>query len=74
VVGLAEWKRGDTGAAVRVLESVEKDWAQVEAQFQVVYVGIMGAAGQREAARVIARRVDSKGLAREEKALLQPWL
>ena len=74
VLALAEWKTGDPAAALRVVESTGTDWATVEARYQAIYVGVLGAAGQREAARLAARKVSREGLSREEKALVEPWL
>ena len=74
VLGLAEWKSGDATAALRSMESSDLDWSNAEPRFQAIYVGVLGAAGQREAARLMARRVNLEGLAREERALVEPWL
>lgn len=73
VWALAEWKTGDPMAALRVLESTTTDWTKVEPRFQAVYVAVLGAAGQREAARLAAHRVPTDRLSREEKELLEPW-
>lgn len=74
ILALAEWRAGDPTAALRAVESTSLDWSRAESRFQAVYAAILGAAGQREAARFAARRVNPAGLAREEKALLEPWL
>ena len=74
VLGLAEWKTGDATAALRSMESSEVDWSSAEPRFQAIYAAVLGAAGQREAARLVAHRVKADGLAREERALIEPWL
>jgi len=74
VLGLAEWRSGDPNAALRVMEAQGMDWAKAEPRFQAVYAAVLGAAGQREAARNVARRVPAEQLVREERALLEPWL
>lgn len=73
VLALAEWKGGDAATALRNMESTGTDWSQAEPRFQAVYAGVLGAAGQREAARLAARQVNPENLAREERALLEPW-
>lgn len=74
VLGLAEWRSGDPNGALRVMEAQGMDWAKAEPRFQAVYAAVLGAAGQREAARNVARRIPAEQLVREERALLEPWL
>ncbi len=70
-LALCEWKSGDPSAALKVIETEGLDWTHADPRSQAVYVGVLGASGQREAASRQARRIPLEPLCREERALLE---
>jgi hypothetical protein len=72
-LGLYEWKSGDAVAALKIMEGASLDWSQADSRSQAVYIGVLGAAGQREAARLQASRLHLETLGREERALVDAW-
>lgn len=74
VLALLELRLGDNGRALTRLESRNAEWLRGDPRRQVVYVAVLGANRQREAARQIARQIDTGRLKPEEKLLISEWL
>ncbi len=73
-LALATWRKGKAAAALSLIEETSPDWDKLEPRWQVVYVVVLGANQQREAARRFARRVPQDRLRLQEKTLLTDWL
>ncbi len=71
---LATWRKGDAPAALGLIEQAGPEWGKLEPRWQVVYVVVLGANQQREAARRLARQIPSDRLRLQEKTLLTPWM
>ena len=73
-LALAKWRKGDAATALNLLEESAPAWDRLEPRWQVVYVVLLGANRQREAARRFARQIPLERLRLQEKALLTGWL
>jgi tetratricopeptide (TPR) repeat protein len=73
-LALARLKSGDPAAGLALLEDAAFDFDRVSPRAKAVYVSLLGAAGQRESARRMARRVPVDLLHLQEKTLVTPWL
>jgi len=73
-LALARLKSGDPSTGLALLEDASFDFERVSPRAKAVYVALLGAAGQRESARRMARRVPVDLLHLQEKPLVAPWL
>ncbi len=73
-LALVRLRQGDANAAQTVFEQLPADWDKLGDRDRAVYVAIIGANQQREAARRFARQIDQSKLKNEEKELVTPWL
>ncbi len=74
VMALGHLKSGNHAEALRVIEGASTDWDHEEPRWRALYAAILGANQQREAARVLAARVDQTALKSAELDLIKPWL
>ncbi len=70
---LATWRRGDAAGGLALVEQPPMDWETMEPRWQAVYVALLGANQQREAARRFARRIDPTRLKSQERQLIAAW-
>lgn len=73
-LALIRLRQGDANTAQTVFEQLPVEWDSFSNRDRVVYVAIIGANQQREAARRFARQIDITKLKSQEKELLSPWL
>lgn len=74
VMALGQLKAGNNAEALTLIESVKTDWETQEPRWIAVYAAILGANQQREAARLMAQKVDTSKLKGAELELIKPWL
>jgi tetratricopeptide (TPR) repeat protein len=73
-LALGELRALNPTAALALLEQEPIEWDQVDDRQRAVYVAILGANEQREAARKIARTVNLAVLRAPERDWVRPWL
>jgi len=73
-LALARLRAGDPSSGLGLLEGSDFDFDRVNPRAKAVYVALLGASGQRESARRMARRVPIDLLHLQEKPLVAPWL
>jgi len=73
-LALVRLRQGDASAAQSAFEQGEWGWDLLSLRDRAVYVAILGANQQREAARRFALQIDLSQLKSEEKELVTPWL
>ncbi len=73
VLALGQLKLGNAPEALNLIESAKTDWDSAEPRWQALYAAILGANQQREAARVIAAKIDRSRLKGPELELIKPW-
>jgi tetratricopeptide (TPR) repeat protein len=73
-LALIRLRQGDAQAALEVFERMPTEWDMLGDRDRVIYVAILGATQQREAARRYARRIDLSKLKSQERELVTPWL
>jgi predicted Zn-dependent protease len=73
-LALARLRSADPSSGLALLEEAGFDFDRVSPRAKAVYVALLGASGQRESARRLARRVPIDLLHRQEKPLVAPWL
>ncbi|HTI69116.1 MAG TPA: hypothetical protein VMF06_04085 [Candidatus Limnocylindria bacterium] len=73
-LALARFRNGDANGGLTLLDEKGFDWASAEPRSQSIYVAVLGAAGQREAARRFARSISQSRLKPLERQLVEPWL
>jgi len=74
VMALGQLKAGNNADALALVESVKSDWDKQEPRWVALYAAVLGANEQREAARVLALKVDTAKLKGAELELIKPWL
>jgi hypothetical protein len=72
-LALARLQTGDAGGALALLEQGAFDWEGGTPRSRAIYIAVLGANGQREAARRFARRIDMEKLRTPERQLVAPW-
>lgn len=73
VLALALLRSGKPGDALTVIEEPGMDLETAPMRLRVSYVAILGANGQREAARRLARTLPQGGMRQQVEALVSPW-
>ena len=73
-LALAKWRKGEMAAALNLIEQSGLKWEKLEPRWQAVYIVVLGANQQREAARRFARQLSLDKLRLQEKTLIAPWL
>ncbi|HTI69662.1 MAG TPA: hypothetical protein VMF06_06835 [Candidatus Limnocylindria bacterium] len=73
-LALALLRANDVNGALALYDDKNLTWAATETRGLAIYVAVLGVAGQREAARHFARRVQMDRLQPVEKKLVEPWL
>ena len=71
ILALAEYREGNASKALGLIEGLEVDWSHAEPRMRALYAAVLGANGQRAAARDMARKVDATRLRPEERELLK---
>ena len=71
---LAELKTGNAAAALNLLEQEPIDWDKAEPRWLAVYVSVLVANEQREAARQMARKLRPEALKVPERDLVRGFL
>lgn len=75
VMALGQLKAGNAAEALNLIESVKVDWDNnPEPRWLALYAAILGENDQREAARVMAAKVDQSQLKGAERELIKQWL
>jgi tetratricopeptide (TPR) repeat protein len=73
-LALAHLRGNETAAAQALFKDPSVDGAALRPGWQAVKAAVLGAGGQRDAARQLARLIATERLKPEERALVQPWL
>jgi hypothetical protein len=73
-LALAHLRHNETAAAQALFQDTRVDGSSLLPGWQAVRTAVLGASGNREAARQLARQIAADRLKPEERALVQPWL
>lgn len=74
VMALGHLKAGNNAQALSLIEGIPTNWDNEEPRWRALYAAILGVNQQREAARILAARVDQSALKSAELDLIKPWL
>ena len=72
--GTVSFRLNEAAAAENLFQDSRIDWASLPPGWQAVRAAALGAIGQAEAARQLARQVRTENLKPEERALIQSLL
>jgi hypothetical protein len=72
-LALVQWRLGDLQGAMGTMEEGGVDWDRASARCRAVQAALLGANLQREAARRVAREIESESLMTLERELFSEW-
>lgn len=73
-LALAYLRNNELAAARDLFKDIKLESLSISPGWQAVYVAVLGANGDKNAAHQLARVIPSKQLKAEERALVEPWL
>ena len=73
-LALACLRLDDAATARKLYDGLNLDWRKMRPGWQAVHAAVIGASGDTEQARALAKQIPMTGLKPEERALIQPWL
>ena len=73
LLALAELQSNRPEEALQLMEEPPIDWSRARPRWKAVYVGALGAAQRREAARRFASQIPEGSLKSVELQLVTPW-
>jgi DNA-binding SARP family transcriptional activator len=73
-LALAYLRLDDPASARKLYEDLNLDWKMLQPGWQAVHAAVIGANGDAQNARVLAKEIPLNALKPEEHALIQPWL
>jgi tetratricopeptide (TPR) repeat protein len=73
-LALALMRNNKAAEAKKSYDGISFNWAEALPGWQAVYTSVLGASGDAEQARKLARSIDRSRLKPEEREIIQPWL
>jgi hypothetical protein len=73
-LALANLRLDDAASALKLYDGLNLDWKKLRPGWQAVHAAVIGAVGDVQQARALAKEIPQGGLKPEERALIQQWL
>ena len=74
LMALALLREQRPSEALTIIETLSPEWNELRPRWQAVYVAVLGANDQREAARTFAAKIRLDALRSAEEELIKPYL